>query len=102
MQHSAKRSGDAAASAPLVNLCRRFTFSSAHRLHCAHWTDVHNQEVFGKCNNANGHGHNYIVLVHLRGPVDRNSGMVINLSDVKGEEGLPIVWVFDVMQRGMG
>ena len=72
-------------SRPTVQLSRRFTFSAAHRLHNAEWSEERNRDVFGKCNNANGHGHNYTVLVYVRGPVDEESGMVVNLSDVKTE-----------------
>ena len=72
-------------SLPVVQLSRRFTFSAAHRLHNGSWSAERNRQVFGKCNNANGHGHNYTVLVSVLGPVDRESGMVINLTDVKTE-----------------
>lgn len=67
----------------VVDLSRRFTFSAAHRMHNERWSADHNRDVFGKCNNAAGHGHNYVVMVHFRGPVDVNSGMVVNLTDVK-------------------
>lgn len=39
--------------------------------------------MFGKCNHVNGHGHNYSVEVSVRGPVDRKTGMVMNLTDLK-------------------
>lgn len=39
--------------------------------------------MFGKCNHVNGHGHNYNVEVSVRGPVDRKTGMVMNLTDLK-------------------
>lgn len=45
---------------------RRYRFCAAHRLHTAHLTPEENQTVFGKCNNANGHGHNYVVLVTVK------------------------------------
>jgi len=41
-----------------------------------------NAAIFGKCNNANGHGHNYKVTVVLYGSVDPVTGMVVNLYDV--------------------
>jgi 6-pyruvoyltetrahydropterin/6-carboxytetrahydropterin synthase len=49
-----------------VNVTRRYRFCAAHRLHTAHLTPEENQAVFGKCNNANGHGHNYVVLVTVK------------------------------------
>jgi len=70
-------------SLPIVSLTRRETFSACHRLHSIHLTDEENKEVYGKCNNPNGHGHNYVVLVTLRGPVDDKTGMVMNISKLK-------------------
>lgn len=48
-----------------------------------HLSDEENKEVFGKCNNPNGHGHNYVVEVTLRGQVVRSTGMVMNIHDLK-------------------
>lgn len=42
-----------------VTICRTEQFSASHRLHCPELTPFKNQEIFGKCNNPNGHGHNY-------------------------------------------
>eukprot|EP01113_Clastostelium_recurvatum_P036388 TRINITY_DN5176_c0_g1_i1.p1 TRINITY_DN5176_c0_g1~~TRINITY_DN5176_c0_g1_i1.p1 ORF type:complete len:157 (+),score=40.53 TRINITY_DN5176_c0_g1_i1:49-471(+) len=72
-----------AASAPRVYITRRETFSSAHRLHSRLLSDEENKEIFGKCNNPNGHGHNYVLEVVLAGPVDPKTGMVMNLTDLK-------------------
>jgi 6-pyruvoyltetrahydropterin/6-carboxytetrahydropterin synthase len=44
-------------------MTRRYRFCAAHRLHADHLTPEANRAVFGKCNNPNGHGHNYVVLV---------------------------------------
>ncbi len=52
---------------PVVYLTRRETFSACHRLHSNLLTDDKNQEVFSKCNNPNGHGHNYVVEVTVKG-----------------------------------
>uniref|UniRef100_A0ABM5EQJ9 6-pyruvoyl tetrahydrobiopterin synthase n=1 Tax=Pogona vitticeps TaxID=103695 RepID=A0ABM5EQJ9_9SAUR len=46
-------------------------------------SDEENQKLFGKCNNPNGHGHNYKVEVTVRGEIDPTTGMVINLTDLK-------------------
>ncbi|KAH0623344.1 hypothetical protein JD844_031566 [Phrynosoma platyrhinos] len=46
-------------------------------------SDEENQKLFGKCNNPNGHGHNYKVEVTVRGEIDPATGMVINLTDLK-------------------
>jgi 6-pyruvoyltetrahydropterin/6-carboxytetrahydropterin synthase len=67
---------------PIASLSRRYHFSASHRLHSSRYDDVRNQEVFGKCNNPYGHGHNYIVQVTFKGPVDAVTGMVCNLGDL--------------------
>jgi 6-pyruvoyltetrahydropterin/6-carboxytetrahydropterin synthase len=46
-------------------------------------SDDENQRVFGKCNNPNWHGHNYILDVSVRGPVDERTGYVVDLTRVK-------------------
>jgi 6-pyruvoyltetrahydropterin/6-carboxytetrahydropterin synthase len=48
-------------------MTRRYRFCAAHRLHADHLTPEANRAVFGKCNNPNGHGHNYVVLVTVKG-----------------------------------
>ncbi|TMS22474.1 6-pyruvoyl tetrahydrobiopterin synthase [Larimichthys crocea] len=58
-------------------------FSACHRLHSIHLSDEENKQVYGKCNNPNGHGHNYKVEVTVRGKIDRLTGMVMNLTDLK-------------------
>lgn len=52
-----------------VEIAQRFEFSASHRLHCRQWSEEQNRAVFGKCNNANGHGHNYRVEVSVRVPL---------------------------------
>eukprot|EP00741_Cyanophora_paradoxa_P001246 tig00000473_g1203.t1 len=68
---------------PIVEIVRREQFSACHRLHNPKLSDEENREIYGKCNNPNGHGHNYVMEVTLRGPVDPVTGMVMNLVDVK-------------------
>lgn len=65
---------------PIATLIRRVTFSAAHRLHSHHLSDQENRKLFGKCNNPNGHGHNYTLEVAVRGDVDPLTGMVMNLT----------------------
>ena len=45
-----------------TSLTRRYKFAAMHRLHTGHLSEEDNWKVFGKCNNPNGHGHNYVVL----------------------------------------
>lgn len=68
---------------PVVYISRTESFSACHRLHSNFLTDEENKTLYGKCNNPNGHGHNYKVEVTVRGPVDHVTGMVINLTDLK-------------------
>lgn len=49
-----------------VSVTRRYRFCAAHRLHTEHLTPEANWAAFGKCNNPNGHGHNYVVLVTVK------------------------------------
>ncbi len=47
----------------MIQRTEQFEFSAAHRLHCGDLTPEENKAMFGKCNNPNGHGHNYVVEV---------------------------------------
>ncbi len=58
---------------------RRYTLSTSHRLHTDALTPEANRAAYGKCNNPHGHGHNYIIEVLVGGPVDAETGMVVNL-----------------------
>ena len=75
--------GDGKETLPVVFITRKESFSASHRLHNPNLSDDENRTIFGKCNNENGHGHNYSVKVTVCGPVDPKTGMVINLTDLK-------------------
>lgn len=62
-----------------VSVHRKEHFNAAHRLHNPSWSDQKNEEVFGLCNNANYHGHNYEVIVELIGEPDRDTGFVYDM-----------------------
>jgi 6-pyruvoyltetrahydropterin/6-carboxytetrahydropterin synthase len=66
-----------------VRLTKRLEFSASHRYHNPAWSDERNRKVFGRCNNLHGHGHNYLLEVTIEGAVDDDTGMVVNLYDVK-------------------
>ncbi|NXX47067.1 PTPS synthase, partial [Tricholaema leucomelas] len=72
-------------AARLARVSRTVTFSACHRLHSKSLSDEENLKLFGKCNNPNGHGHNYKGkrLTALLTQIDPVSGMVINLTDLK-------------------
>ena len=63
----------------VVSVTRRYRFCGQHRLHSEQLSDEENRRIFGKCNNANGHGHNYVVYVTVRGPMDSKTGQVVDL-----------------------
>jgi 6-pyruvoyltetrahydropterin/6-carboxytetrahydropterin synthase len=65
-------------------LTKRYWFSASHRLHCDSMSAEENREVYGKCNNPHGHGHNYALEITLAGQVDPATGMVCNLGDLDG------------------
>jgi len=58
-------------------------FEAAHRLHNSDRDDDWNRAVFGKCNNAHGHGHNYAIEVSVFGDVDPDTGYLIDMKDLK-------------------
>lgn len=63
----------------LVTVYRKEHFNAAHRLNNPKWDATRNKEVFGLCNNPNFHGHNYDLIVKLTGPVDPETGYVVDL-----------------------
>ena len=62
-----------------ARLTRQYHFCAARRLHAKELSDDVNRKVFGKCNNLNGHGHNYTVLVTVRGEIDALTGEITDL-----------------------
>ena len=78
-------------------LSRRYRLSASHRLHSGAYTAEENREVFGKCNNPHGHGHNYIVEVTVGGPVDGATGMVCDLGELDGFAQTNLLQPFDHM-----
>jgi 6-pyruvoyltetrahydropterin/6-carboxytetrahydropterin synthase len=62
-----------------IAVFRKEHFNAAHRLHNPEWSDEQNHEIFGKCNNPNFHGHNYILIVKVVGKIDPITGYVIDM-----------------------
>lgn len=67
----------------MLTITRSFQFAAGHRLFRPDWTDARNVEIFGPCSNPNGHGHNYTLEVSVTGPVDPETGMILNLRELK-------------------
>ena len=63
----------------IATICRKAHFNAAHRLHNPKWSAEKNLEVFGKCNSAYFHGHNFDLEVRVRGEVNPDTGFVIDL-----------------------
>ena len=66
-----------------VKVSRKAHFNAAHRLYRQDWSDSKNNEVFGKCNNPNFHGHNYELIVSVTGPINSETGFVIDMKVLK-------------------
>src|ERR1700687_2843004 len=61
-----------------IELGRRYRFAASHRLHSARLSEEENRRLYGKCNNPHGHGHNYVVEVSVRGPLDLATGRTLD------------------------
>ena len=66
-----------------VKVSRKAHFNAAHRLYRKDWSAKKNQDVFGKCNNPNYHGHNYELIVSVTGEIDSETGYVIDMKILK-------------------
>jgi len=62
-----------------VTISRKAHFNAAHRLYNPNWDDAKNKLIFGKCSNPNYHGHNYELIVSVKGDIDPETGFVMNL-----------------------
>ncbi len=67
----------------LLYITRTVEFSAAHRLHREDLSQEQNQDLFGPCANANGHGHNYVLEATFKGVVDPLTGMVVHFSSLR-------------------
>jgi 6-pyruvoyltetrahydropterin/6-carboxytetrahydropterin synthase len=68
---------------PIVTVTRRLTFNAGHRVYNPDLSDLENARLFGKCNNPNGHGHNYVLEVSVRGPIEARTGYVVDLARLR-------------------
>ncbi len=66
-----------------VTVSRKAHFNAAHRLYNAEWTDARNATVFGKCANPNYHGHNYELIVSVKGEIHPETGFVMDMKILK-------------------
>ncbi len=83
-------------SCPLrLTLTRRYRFSASHRLHSRRFSEEQNRQLYGKCSNPHGHGHNYVVEVTVGGPVDPATGMIANLGELDPFVAREVIEAFD-------
>ncbi len=77
----------------MVYLTRKVTFCASHRYGNPGWTPAENERVFGKC--VRTHGHNYVCEVTVRGKVNAETGMVLNLTELDRILKDEVVEVYD-------
>ena len=68
----------------MIRVTRRYRFSASHRLHTPALSEAENRDLYGKCNNPFGHGHDYVLDVSARGPVDPATGLAVNVEALDG------------------
>jgi 6-pyruvoyltetrahydropterin/6-carboxytetrahydropterin synthase len=61
----------------MMSVTRRYLFSASHRLHLSDLSETENEQLYGKCNNPFGHGHNYVLDVTADGPADPVTGQIV-------------------------
>src|SRR5450755_2308638 len=67
----------------MIRVTRKIEFSAAHFYHNPSMSAEENRRIFGKCNNPHGHGHNYVLEVTIAGEPDPDTGMVLDLKELK-------------------
>ncbi len=67
----------------MLTVTRTIHFCAAHRLYNDSWDESKNRDVFGKCSNEGGHGHNYTLKISVTGPLNKDSGMVVNVTELR-------------------
>jgi len=68
----------------MVYLTRHEHFNAAHKLYNPNWTEEKNVEVFGKCANSNWHGHNYELIITIKGNVNQDTGFLMDVKVLSG------------------
>lgn len=79
----------------MTRVTRRYRFAASHRLHSDQLTAEANQELYGKCNNPHGHGHDYLLEISVRGQIDPGSGRVLSPGELDRYVGARVLDVYD-------
>lgn len=85
-----------------VRCGRRYQFSASHRLHTPLLSDDRNREIYGKCNNPYGHGHNFVLEVVVEGEVAQPGGRLMPLAALDGFVEAVILRRFDHVDLNTG
>ena len=75
-----------------ITLSKKIEFSASHRYWNDSWSEEENLKHFGKCTSKYGHGHNYVLETTVEGPVDPDTGMIINIYNLL---------IFGIIQHGL-
>ena len=81
--------------AAVFRVTRRYEFAASHRLHSDQLSEEENRRLYGKCNNPYGHGHNYVVEVSVRGPLDEATGRAVDTAVLDGLVRREVLQPFD-------
>jgi 6-pyruvoyltetrahydropterin/6-carboxytetrahydropterin synthase len=79
----------------VFRVTRRYQFAASHRLHAPQLSEAENRQLYGKCNHPYGHGHNYVVEVSARGPVDPSTGRAVDVAALDELVGRQVLARFD-------
>ena len=79
----------------MFRVTRRYEFAASHRLHAAELSEEENRRLYGKCNNPYGHGHNYVVEVSVRGPLEGATGRAVDTAALDELVRREVVLPFD-------
>lgn len=66
----------------MLRLTRRYRFCASHRLHSPALSEAENRELYGKCNNPHGHGHDYLLEITVAGPLETKTGKLVNVTQM--------------------
>jgi 6-pyruvoyltetrahydropterin/6-carboxytetrahydropterin synthase len=79
----------------MFRVTRRYAFAASHRLHSGQLSEAQNRLLYGKCNNPYGHGHNYVIDVSVRGPLDAATGRAVDIQQLDELVRRQVVEPFD-------
>ena len=78
-----------------MRITRTYRFSASHRLHTDALSESANADLYGKCNNLYGHGHDYVLRVTAEGSVDEFTGRVLAPGDLDGYVRTQVLQLYD-------